>query len=81
MRDQKITEAVTEDLGSPSTGLQALIDAYKGGIDRTLIRRNLSLSVDERFEQLMSLQRFAEELGAAGKRASQMTDYPTADHP
>ena len=47
-----------------------VIEAYKNGIDRTLIRQNLRLSVDERFDQLMSLQQLAEELRAAGKRAS-----------
>ena len=48
----------------------ATIEAYRDGVDLTLIRRNLALSVDERFEQLMSLQQLAEELRAAGKRAS-----------
>ena len=45
-----------------------VIEAYRSGIDRTLIRQNLRLTVDERFEQLMSLQKLAEELRAAGKR-------------
>ena len=54
----------------PQNYVDPVIEAYKSGIDRTLIRQNLLLSVDERFEQLMSLQRFAEELRAAGKRAS-----------
>jgi len=43
--------------------------AYLPGIDRTLIRRNLRLSVEERFLRLMALQRFAEELRKAGRRA------------
>lgn len=47
-----------------------VIEAYKSGLDLSLIKYNLSLSVDERFEQLMSLQRFADELRAAGERAS-----------
>lgn len=47
-----------------------VIEAYKSGIDLSLINYNLSLSVDERFEQLMSLQRLADELRAAGERAS-----------
>lgn len=46
-----------------------VIDAYKPGIDRTLLRHNLQLSVTERFERLMALQRFAEELQAAGRAA------------
>lgn len=39
-----------------------VIEAYKRNVDRTLIRENLRLSVEQRFEQLMRLQQFAEEL-------------------
>ncbi len=44
-----------------------MILAYLDGIDRTLLRKNLALSVEERFMQLMELQRFAEELRRAGR--------------
>jgi hypothetical protein len=46
-----------------------VIEAYKRDVDRTLIRENLRLSVDERFERLMAFQRFAEALRDAGRRA------------
>ncbi len=46
-----------------------VIEAYKKDIDRTLIRENLKLSVEERFERLMELQRLAEELQRAGCEA------------
>jgi hypothetical protein len=46
-----------------------IIEAYKRDIDRTLIRENLKRSVTERFERLMALQRFAEELRRAGREA------------
>ncbi|MGB9178378.1 MAG: hypothetical protein WCB68_03950 [Pyrinomonadaceae bacterium] len=46
-----------------------IIEAYKKDVDLTLIRENLRLSVEERFEQLMRLQEFAEELRRAGKDA------------
>ena len=39
-----------------------VIEAYKPGIDRTLLRENLRLSVTERFEQLAALARMADEL-------------------
>jgi len=39
-----------------------VIEAYKKDVDRTLIRENLRLSVEERFTKLMMLQKFAEEL-------------------
>jgi hypothetical protein len=39
-----------------------VIEAYKRDVDRTLIRENLRLTVEERFDRLMRLQQFAEEL-------------------
>ena len=42
-----------------------VIEAYKKDVDRTLIRENLRLSVEQRFEKLMRLQEFAEELRRA----------------
>ena len=46
-----------------------VIEAYKRDVDRTLIRENLKLTPTERFERLMELQRFAEELQRAGREA------------
>ena len=46
-----------------------IIEVYKKGIDVTLIRENLRLTVDQRFQQLMKLQEFAEELQRAGRKA------------
>lgn len=48
-----------------------VIEAYKKDVDRTLIRENLRLSVEQRVEKLMRLQRFAEELRRAGRQTSQ----------
>jgi hypothetical protein len=48
-----------------------VIEAYKQHIDRTLIRENLRLTVDQRFQQLMKLQQFAEQLQNAGRKARQ----------
>ena len=39
-----------------------VIEAYKKHVDRTLIRKNLKLTVEERVIQLAKLQDFAEEL-------------------
>jgi hypothetical protein len=44
-----------------------VIEEYKKGIDRTLLRENLKLSVEQRLRQLMELQKFAEELQRAGR--------------
>lgn len=46
-----------------------VIEAYKPGVDRTLLAENLKLTVDQRFQRLMELQRFAEELQRAGREA------------
>lgn len=52
-------------LGEPDP----VIEVYKRDIDRTLIRENLRLTVEERFLKLMELQRFAGELRRAGREA------------
>ncbi|HVE70537.1 MAG TPA: hypothetical protein VNI54_04145 [Thermoanaerobaculia bacterium] len=44
-----------------------VVDAYKPGIDRTLIRENLKRTPEERVRALQQLQAFAEELARAGK--------------
>jgi nicotinamidase/pyrazinamidase len=58
-------------LQSPSLNhdYDPVIAAYMDGIDRTLLRENLRLTVTERLERLMSLQEFSDELRRAGKRA------------
>lgn len=50
-------------------GLDAVIEAYKKDVDITVIRENLRLTVDQRFQQLMKLQQFLEELQRAGRKA------------
>jgi hypothetical protein len=49
------------------TSLDRVIERYKRDIDRTLLQENLRLTPDERFQRLMELQRFSEELQRAGK--------------
>ncbi|MEN3330405.1 MAG: hypothetical protein V7638_5212 [Acidobacteriota bacterium] len=49
--------------------LDPVIEAYKKDVDITLIRENLRLTVDQRFQQLMKLQQFAEDLHRAGRKA------------
>lgn len=50
-----------------------VVELYKQDVDRTLLRENLRLSVEQRFLRLMELQRFAEELQRAGRMASKRT--------
>jgi hypothetical protein len=49
-----------------------VVEAYKAGVDRTLIRERLARTPAERVEDLVALARFADELrqaGAAARRA------------
>jgi hypothetical protein len=43
-----------------------VIEAYKEGLDRTLLRQSLRRTPEERLRALMELQRFAAELRRAG---------------
>ncbi|PYR56926.1 MAG: hypothetical protein DMF91_20730, partial [Acidobacteria bacterium] len=54
--------------------MDRVVDASKRDIDRTLIRYNLTLTIEQRFEQLARLQAFAEVLREAGRRAG-VTDF------
>jgi len=44
-----------------------VIEAYKSGIDMTLVRENLRRSPEERLRALEQLQAFAEELRRGGR--------------
>lgn len=46
-----------------------VIEFYKKDVDRTLLRENLKLTVDERFRKFESVARFASELHTAGQRS------------
>jgi len=48
--------------GSKDIEPDPVIEAYKKDVDRTLIRENLRLTVEQRLENLVRLQEFAEEL-------------------
>jgi hypothetical protein len=54
---------------TPNADLDPVVEAYKKDVDRTLIRENLKLSVEERFLKAMALMRFAEEMQRAGREA------------
>jgi hypothetical protein len=47
----------------------AVIEAYKKDVDRTLLRENLKLTPDQRLDKLQDFVRFAAELREAGRRA------------
>jgi hypothetical protein len=47
--------------------IDPVIEAYKSGIDMTLIRENLRRTPEERLRALERLQAFAEELRRGGR--------------
>ncbi len=53
----------------PSTrsSMDRVIDAYKDGVDRSLLRENLRLSPDERLRKLAAFVRLVDELRRAGR--------------
>jgi len=61
---------VNESPAPPDTPLDPdpVIEAYKAGVDRTLLRERLMRTPAERVEDLVALLAFAEELAAAGRR-------------
>jgi hypothetical protein len=58
-----------DDVCTASLTKDPVVEAYKSGIDRTLIRENLKLSVEDRFRKAMALARFADEMRRAGREA------------
>ena len=48
--------------------IQAVIEIYKKDIDRTMIRQNLLLTVEERLLNLENFVQFAGELREAGRQ-------------
>jgi len=55
--------------GSRGYDKDLVVEAYKKGIDRTLLRQNLARTVVERLANLVALQRLADEARRAGRRS------------
>lgn len=51
------------------TGKDPVIEVYKRDIDRTLLRENLKLTVDERFRKFERFMEYVYELRRAGREA------------
>lgn len=54
---------------SEETDRDPIVELYKKDVDRTLLRENLKLTVEERFRRAMALAKFADELRRAGREA------------
>jgi hypothetical protein len=61
---------IVSGVSRPEGETDPVVDAYKPGVDRTLLVENLSRTPEERLRNLMALQRFAEELRRAGREAT-----------
>jgi len=60
-----------------------VIEAYKAGVDRTLLRENLKLTPQQRFDKFSGVMRNLMSLRAAGQRARQQgrTELPADESP
>ena len=69
---QRVAAAAGFELRATLTPLapaDAVIEAYKRDVDRSLLRENLKRSVDQRIRSLIELEEFGNELGRAGRKA------------
>lgn len=53
----------------PTRWKDPVIEAYRSGVDMTLVEENLKLTVEQRILKMMEWQRFAEAVRQAGERA------------
>jgi hypothetical protein len=73
---RSVFEAQSAAVISPGDYRDPVIEAYKKDVDRTLLRENLKLTVDERFQKFQSFATFANELREAGQRARSTNSAP-----
>jgi len=69
--DKQVKVAATTPLLelAPPDYVDPVIEAYKKDVDRTLLRENLKLSVDERFRKFESFMSYVHELREAGRKS------------
>ncbi len=53
----------------PPDFIDPVVEVYKKDVDRTILRENLKLTVEERLRKHQNAQTFFEELRRAGQRA------------
>jgi hypothetical protein len=59
------------DTVSADSSPDPVVDAYKAGVDRSLLRQNLRLTAEQRLEQLEEMARFHDELRRAARALHQ----------
>jgi hypothetical protein len=55
----------------PADYCDPVIEAYKKDVDRTILRENLKLTVEERLVKFERFWEYAQELRAAGRKSRQ----------
>lgn len=59
---------------APRRTADPVVDAYKSGVDRTLLIENLRRTPRERFERLLAMQAFAARVRVAGQKARRVAE-------
>jgi len=54
---------------APADAFDPVIEAFKAGLDRTQLRRNLELTPEEQVQKFLNFAKFAHDLREAGRRA------------
>ncbi len=54
---------------APPDYCDPVIEAYKKDVDRTLLRENLKLTVQQRFDKFQRFMKYVSELREAGRRS------------
>ncbi len=68
MADKKNSSS-DDELQVPSDYKDPIIELYKKDVDRTLLRENLKLTVEQRIEKFEQFMLYVEELKRAGKKS------------
>lgn len=61
--------AMQPDRADDNNPVDPVIEAYKPGIDQTILRHNLQLTLSERLDNLQGLMKSIEEMQEVGRRS------------
>ena len=70
-RAREMREVIAQYELAPADYLDPVIEAYKKDVDRSLLRENLKLTVEERFVKFEQFWKYARELREAGGKSRQ----------
>ena len=67
----QLREIIAQYELAPADYIDPVIEAYKKDVDRSLLRENLKLTVEERFVKFEQFWKYAQELREAGRKSRQ----------